>query len=292
MSRIERGLRRFAGCLAALTLSFCVAMPGWAKDAPAAASVPALPQPLTKESIRELVSRLSDDDVRKLLLDQLDRAATTATPDAKPGMGMAGVVDEHAGAMRTTLGSLEAAYYALPDTLRSVAIQADRAGRHVAACRDRGASRRAARCGFSHRVALSSGAAWIPRAPRPESRSAFSARAFQLGMGLLIDLGGVLVWSIAAVTAFFLLWHDHALRRTLILDFMLGVIIVRTTMVVARFLLAPACAVETTAALRGRAGAHAVPVLPSSSSPFSQSRSRWSRCCKAPAQIRRRSISW
>ena len=71
------------------------------------------------------------------------------------------------------------------------------------------------------------------------SAPTFSARAFQLGMGLLIDLGGILVWSIAAITAFFLLWHDHALRRTLILDVILGVIIVRTAMVVARFLLAP-----------------------------------------------------
>ena len=239
MSRIERGLRRFAGCLAALTLSFCVAMPGWAKDAPAAASVPALPQPLTKESIRELVSRLSDDDVRKLLLDQLDRAATTATPDAKPGMGMAGVVDEHAGAMRTTLGSLEAAYYALPDTLRSVAIKLTEPDgmSQLAVIAELLAALLVA--GFLiewlyHR-ALRGFRARLEQSPAPT----FSARAFQLGMGLLIDLGGVLVWSIAAVTAFFLLWHDHALRRTLILDFMLGVIIVRTAMVVARFLLAP-----------------------------------------------------
>ena len=34
-----------------------------------------LPDPLTPEAVRELVSRLSDDDVRALLLQQLDAAA-------------------------------------------------------------------------------------------------------------------------------------------------------------------------------------------------------------------------
>ena len=101
MSQMGRqACHRFAW-LAVLTIAFCHALAGWAKDPPAAATVPSLPEPLTKESIRELVSRLSDDDVRKLLLDQLDRAAATSSATAKPGMAMSGVVDEHAGAMRS-----------------------------------------------------------------------------------------------------------------------------------------------------------------------------------------------
>ena len=239
MSRIEGGLRRCAGCLAALVLAFCFAVPGWAKDAPAAASVPALPQPLTKESIRELVARLSDDDVRKLLLDQLDRAATAAPANAKPGMGMSGMVDEHAGAMRTTLGSLEAAYYALPDTLRQVGTKLTEPDglSQLAVIAEILAALLVA--GFFiewlYRRALRRFRTRLEQTTAPT----FSARAFQLGMGLLLDLGGILVWSIAAITAFFLLWHDHALRRTAILDFMLGVILVRTAMVVAAI---PACA--------------------------------------------------
>ena len=239
MSQIERGLRRCAGCLAAVALAFCVAMPGWAKDAPAAASVPALPQPLTKESIRELVARLSDDEVRKLLLDQLDRTAAASPATAKPGMGMSGMVDEHAGAMRTTLGSLEAAYYALPDTLRNVGTkltEPDGMGQ-LAVIAELLAALVVA--GFAiewlYTRALRRFRTRLEQTPAPT----FSARVFQFGMGLLIDLGGILVWSIAAITAFFLLWHDHALRRTTILDLTIGVIIVRTTMLLARFLLAP-----------------------------------------------------
>ena len=91
MSQIERGLRR------------CVA---WPRGAGAGALRRAcragrrtrrprrayrrLPQPLTKESIRELVARLSDDEVRKLLLDQLDRAAAAAPASAKAGNGDVG----------------------------------------------------------------------------------------------------------------------------------------------------------------------------------------------------------
>ena len=37
-----------------------------------------LPQPLTREAIRELVARLSDAEVRELLLAQLDKAAGPA----------------------------------------------------------------------------------------------------------------------------------------------------------------------------------------------------------------------
>ena len=239
MSPIERGLRRCAACLAALAVGFCVAMPGWAKDPPSAEKAPSLPEPLTKESIRELVARLSDDQVRKLLLDQLDRTAAATSANAKAGMGMSGMVNEHAGAMRTTLGSLEVAYYALPGTFRQVATKLTEPDgmSQLAVIVELLAALLVA--GFAiewlyHR-ALRRFRTRLEQTPA----TTYSARVFQFGMGLLIDLGGILVWSIAAITAFFLLWHDHELRRTTILDFMIGVIIVRTTMVLARFLLAP-----------------------------------------------------
>jgi len=70
-----------------------------------AAEVPALPETITKESVRDLLSRLSDAQVRNLLIDQLDRtAASTSKAPAAAGAsdraGMAGMVDQHAGEMR------------------------------------------------------------------------------------------------------------------------------------------------------------------------------------------------
>ena len=72
----------------------------FAKDA---APAPAkLPEPLTPETARELVSRLSDQEVRNLLLQQLDRAAAqpAAQPQATSATGMLGAVNRGAGAAR------------------------------------------------------------------------------------------------------------------------------------------------------------------------------------------------
>jgi len=243
------------------------------KDPPTATSVPALPQPLTKESIRELVARLSDDDVRKLLLDQLDRAAV-APASAKSAMGMSGMMDEHAGAMRTTLGSLAAAYYALPDALRQVGTkltEPDGIGQLLVIAELLAALLVA---GFGiewvyHR-ALRRFRTRLEQTPAPT----FSARAFQLGVGFLIDLGGILVWSIAAITAFFLLWHDHELRRTTILDLLIGVIIVRTTMLLARFCSRRATRQDDCCPLRTSQRARCTG-SPSCSPSSLRSRSRW-----------------
>ena len=51
--------------LAALVLAAVAAFPAAAKDPPAAAVVPALPEPLTREAVRDLVARLSDDEVEE-----------------------------------------------------------------------------------------------------------------------------------------------------------------------------------------------------------------------------------
>ncbi|HET7032848.1 MAG TPA: mechanosensitive ion channel family protein [Casimicrobiaceae bacterium] len=237
MSQIERGLRRSVAFLAFVALTLCAALPGWAKDSPAE-KVPALPQPLTKESIRELVSRLSDDDVRKLLLDQLDRAAV-APANAKPKMGMSSMVNEHAGEMRTTLGGLEAAYYAFPDTLRQVRAKLTEPD---------GTEPLTALAGLL--VAMLVGAflvEWVYRRALRRFRTGldqtpaatYSGQVFKHGVGLLIDLGAILVWTIAAISTFFLLWHEHELRRTTVVAVIIGAVIVRTTMLIARFLLSP-----------------------------------------------------
>ena len=73
---IER-LRCVSGIgLLAVALAAGVAITAVAKSPPAGAAMSALPEPLTKESARELVSRLSDEEVRTLLLDQLDFVTT------------------------------------------------------------------------------------------------------------------------------------------------------------------------------------------------------------------------
>ena len=234
---------RFSGFRGILAVGFAVVLaamavlPAAAKNQPSG-SVAALPEPLTRESVRELVSRLSDDEVRKLLLDQLDRAAAAPATRSRGAIGMSGMVDEHAGMMRTNFAALQGALVDLPKTMRQVETKLTEPdgpsqlliiaeilaallaiGWVVESIYDRAL--------HDYRARLASSPV-----------DSFSANAFRLGVGLLLDIGGIVVWSLAALTAFFLMWHDHALRRTTILDFMIVVVIVRIAWLVARFLLA------------------------------------------------------
>ena len=78
-----------------IVLLACAGMTGptyAATEKPATAEPAEIAQPLTPETVRDLVSRLSDEEVRKLLIEQLDR--NSARPAAKDdaGMGMMGTI--------------------------------------------------------------------------------------------------------------------------------------------------------------------------------------------------------
>jgi hypothetical protein len=84
-------------------IALCATTAAPVPAASTAAAPPALPDALTEEAARDLVARLSDEQVRSLLLEQLGRAAAgrNASAGRAPGpMGMAGVVGEHAASMR------------------------------------------------------------------------------------------------------------------------------------------------------------------------------------------------
>jgi len=209
--------------------------------ADAKGDVPPLPETLTHESVRELLSRLSDAQVRSLLLDQLDRvvaAPTKAAADsgAAAMAGMAGTVDQHAGAMRDRYGTLFDAFLALPASVGAVAAR-------VTAPATAGGS-------LAAYVAALLATGWITeriyvfavRRYRLRLRDApaatFSARAFQLGVGLLLDLGALAVFGIAAIIFFFALWLADDLRRIVVLEILFIVVVVRVVALLARFLLA------------------------------------------------------
>ena len=87
-------LKRIA--LPLLAAVFCLAAalsPALAKDKAGAAKAETatLPDPLTKESIRELVSRLDDAEVRALLIKQLDHAAAPAAVKKADDMAAFGI---------------------------------------------------------------------------------------------------------------------------------------------------------------------------------------------------------
>ena len=195
----------------------------------------ALPEPLTHDSIRELVSRLSDEDVRKLLIDQLDRSAAPAT--GKGDKAMSGMVEENAGMVRTRLGEFRDAFVALPVTLAEVIAKLDEPdGPSVLPLLG------ALIVGM---LLIGWAVEWLyERALRnyrnrlvPADTETFTARTFRLGTGLVLDLGGILVFALAALATFLALWQGHGLRRIAILELLIAVVAVRVTWLFARFLL-------------------------------------------------------
>ena len=92
--QLRRGLRFLGTCLVAFAL-----WAAWASVAgaaggspqtggatPSAATPVELPQPLTREALRDLLARLSDAEVRELLLKELDQEIVTAARTPEPAM--------------------------------------------------------------------------------------------------------------------------------------------------------------------------------------------------------------
>ena len=96
--------RRGAWLVLAGCIGLACALPALAKDPkPGKQDAPQeakLPDPLTKDSIRELVSRLSDAEVRALLIKQLDRSAQPEGA-AKKQTGMAAMASSTANEFAT-----------------------------------------------------------------------------------------------------------------------------------------------------------------------------------------------
>jgi small-conductance mechanosensitive channel len=210
--------------------------------ATAVAKPPALPESLTQESARDLVSRLSDEQVRSLLLEQLDRAAA-ASSDASAArgkhgmMGMAGVVDQHAQSMRDVYADLDAAFYALPATLAQAwtRITGADAASLPALARVLALMLAAGAVGeIVYRYALRP----YRRTLRDVAPSSFSARAVRLAIELLIDAGALAVFVVIAVSVFFAMFPADELPRIVLLETLLIVVVVRVAVLVGRFLLA------------------------------------------------------
>ena len=237
MHAVGRMCRAVAVVLLAVAVVGLGASPAFAqsKSGKPKAAATALPEPLTHDSIRELVSRLSDEDVRKLLIDQLDRSAA---PSKAKDMAMSGMVEHNAGMVRERLRELRDAFVALPATLSDVVAKLDDPDGPSVLLRV---------------VALTLGglvAAWLAErfydfalrryraSLAPPPAETFTARAFRLGVGLALDLVGVAVFALAFLAIFLALWQGHGLRRIAIVELLIGVVAIRVTWIFARFLLA------------------------------------------------------
>jgi small-conductance mechanosensitive channel len=223
-------------CLAVAALG---AGPAFAKDAaPPAAK---LPEPLTPETARELVSRLSDEEVRKLLLQQLDRAAAKSveSPKETASTGMLGSVHRGAGAVRDGIAHIVEALRMLPEATRAtIAHLSEPDGVGVLGL---------ALAMFAAALAVSALVEWIVRRASARWREALRTRpsegplsdAIRLLIRAAAEVGYVLVFGAVGLALFFALWQGHETRRILLLGLLGAVVVTRIVYALADFLLAP-----------------------------------------------------
>jgi small-conductance mechanosensitive channel len=203
-----------------------------------AAKEPALPQPLTPEAIRELVSRLSDSEVRALLIDQLDRGAAKRQAEASMS-DMVGAMDQHSVTMHKRAKEILGAVTALPGALRHV----------VARLTDER--------GEKHLLEIVAGTlamllvGWIVelafrrlvRAPLERLHqglgASFGAAAARVVLKVLLEAIALALFYAGAIGLFFAMWQGHAATRTVILVTLGAVIVYRAVAAVSRILLAP-----------------------------------------------------
>jgi len=214
-----------------------------AKDsAPApssAATAPAtLPEPLTPEAIRELVSRLSDAEVRNLLISQLDRAAVR--PEADGDMtDMVGAMDEGSKQMRARAAQILRAGGRLPDAIGHVV------------------GRLTDERGLFHLVEIMLGLAamflvgWVVETAyrrvlhAPLARigarlgAGFGAETGRFVLNVALEAIALVLFYAGAIGLFFALYEGHQATRIVVLTVLAALVIVRAVVIAARILLAP-----------------------------------------------------
>jgi moderate conductance mechanosensitive channel len=196
-----------------------------------------LPEPLTREAIRELVARLSDAEVRELLLTQLDKAAGPAPggPGAPMAAGLASDMDR----ARTELGSVLRSWRVLPAALRETVrrFSEGRGSYHLLLVAVL----------FAGMLVLGWVAERVVRWLLGDVRSRLDRGE---GGGLEVDAGSLViravlellflaVFAFTAFAAFLAVYQGHGPSRELIVSALLAAIQVRLAIQITRFLLAP-----------------------------------------------------
>lgn len=238
----DRGTGRWSAALAGIALlwlAVCVAGTAAAQDqaTPPAGAVaaPALPEPLTRDALRELLARLSDTQVRELLLAQLDREIAEAPAPA----GMMADLDAGAADLRDSWRRM---FMAIPDLAGVPGFFA------------------AQLIGERSPVVL----LWIVlgmiaifavglvaerlylRAIRDVRRQIHEARPATAGarighcfLALLLDFIGLVIFALATIAAFFVLHQGHVPVRLTVMTWVGAVFAIRLVALLACFLLAP-----------------------------------------------------
>lgn len=235
-------LRRVLPFLVAVALAIGAPLAAEAADKAApSATAATLPSPLTPEAVRELVSRLSDAEVRKLLIEQLDRAAVKpqARGQAMSGTGMLDMVDREAHSARQGATELFEAVRQLPAATQAVVQKLVEPDSPLV---------------FVLRLALLAGmfaagalVEYVARVLSRRWRESLRTRqsngplsdVLRLSLRITVELAYVAIFGAVVLAVFFAFWQGHEVRRSLVLGLLATVVVVRAVAAIAGVLLAP-----------------------------------------------------
>ncbi|HEX5795957.1 MAG TPA: hypothetical protein VFY19_08955, partial [Geminicoccaceae bacterium] len=214
--------------------------PADAQEAAGEGAAPvALPEPLTREALRDLLARLSDAEVRELLLRQLDQEIAAAPA---PDPAMIGGMERQATTLRESWRAMLAALPELPGVPRFFAARLiGERSPEVLLWVALGMAAIFAVGLLAEQLYL-----WAVRDMRRQLYAAqpYSAGA-RLGYGLMalaLDFVGIVVFALATVAAFFVLHQGHVPVRLTVMTYVGAAFAVRLIALITCFLLAPRAA--------------------------------------------------
>ncbi len=241
---MSREKKRFFGVTAMLLAWFaCLHQPLLAQEPLAPTPMEELrnpSQPLTKDTVNALVSRLSDNQVRDLLLERLDAVAADGQQDGSMDIAtsMQGL-QEKADLIRTRFAGMIGAVSELPSVFPR-AFESLRDNRPTSFFFWLSA-------GFAVMMAvgwlaelffdkMTQSARQSIRDGRPET---LGAKVGLLFARLGLDLAGLLIFLGAAIATFFVFYQGHEMTRVTVMTYVAAVGCVRAFSLFTRFLLAP-----------------------------------------------------
>jgi small-conductance mechanosensitive channel len=212
---------------------------GRAQALKAEAGAPAaLPEPLTREALRDLLARLSDAQVRELLIAQLDKEISTA-PAAPNDHGYIHELESAATTLRESWSRMYAAVPALPTVPLFLAerLQDGRPPSILPLLL------------FFYVVIFAVGGAleWVYRRFTTNLRRQMaeaepqspSSRIVYAMLRIGLDLLGIAIFTAGAIGTFFVFYQGHVPVRRTVMMLIGAVVVTRLVALVSRFLLAP-----------------------------------------------------
>jgi small-conductance mechanosensitive channel len=199
-----------------------------------------LPEPLTHEAIRELVARLSDDEVRQLLLAQLDKAAAPNPPKAEQGSPAANI-EREADLIHGRVTAVLRAAPTVPGELMAAVRRFSEGGRY-------GSLQLPVGCVFFALMLAGGGLVEtvlgrlltaVRRGLEGGEVKTFGAQVGRVLLRLTLDLLLLLVFVATVIGVFLIVYHGHQPSRELFVALLVATVQVRLAIILARLLLAP-----------------------------------------------------